>query len=298
MSKTRLEAFSDGVIAIIITIMVLEFKVPEGADWRALRPLAPIFLTYVLSFVYVGIYWNNHHHLFHAAARHGAVLWANLHLLFWLSLDPVRDRLDGRQPPGACRRRSTASCCSWRQSAYWILQQTIMAAAGPDSRWRSRSAATSRACFDRLYASGDRPGVRQPVGVGCDLRGRGADVVGAGPAIKADVAFGVQLQPDVVVHAEQPEDSRDGDLVFREVESRGRLGCHRVAGKAARHVPCLLRRHAVERHLADQLKVRVPEAGSGTGIPFCAAGRTRRADIDSSSACSRGQNRRASVRRS
>ena len=89
MNKGRMEAFSDGVIAIIITIMVLELRVPHGADLPALRPLAPVFLSYVLSFVYLGIYWNNHHHLLHAA-RHvdGRILWANLHLLFWLSLFP------------------------------------------------------------------------------------------------------------------------------------------------------------------------------------------------------------------
>src|SRR5512132_113330 len=89
MPKSRLEAFSDGVIAIIITIMVLELRVPEEADWRALQPLVPVFLTYVLSFVYLGIYWSNHHHMLHAARRvNGAMLWANLHLLFWLSLVP------------------------------------------------------------------------------------------------------------------------------------------------------------------------------------------------------------------
>jgi uncharacterized membrane protein len=89
MGKTRLEAFSDGVIAIIITIMVLELKVPHGDDLAALAPLVPVFLAYVLSFIYVGIYWNNHHHLCHAVQRvNGPVLWANLHLLFWLSLFP------------------------------------------------------------------------------------------------------------------------------------------------------------------------------------------------------------------
>src|SRR5712691_6792684 len=89
MTKNRLEAFSDGVIAVIITIMVLELKAPEGAGVDALRPLAPAFLTYVLSFVFLGIYWNNHHHMLHATERiNGAILWANLHLLFWLSLIP------------------------------------------------------------------------------------------------------------------------------------------------------------------------------------------------------------------
>ena len=89
MNKTRLEAFSDGVIAILITILVLELKVPHGTDLAALQPLAPVFLTYVLSFVMLGIYWNNHHHLLHAAdGISGGILWANLHLLFWLSLIP------------------------------------------------------------------------------------------------------------------------------------------------------------------------------------------------------------------
>jgi uncharacterized membrane protein len=89
MGKGRLEAFSDGVIAVIITIMVLEMKVPHGTDLAALLPLLPVFLSYVLSFVYIGIYWNNHHHMLHAVQRvNGRVLWANLHLLFWLSLVP------------------------------------------------------------------------------------------------------------------------------------------------------------------------------------------------------------------
>ena len=89
MGKARLEAFSDGVIAILITIMVLEMKVPHGTGWHALRPVLPVFLSYILSFIYLGIYWNNHHHLWHAVKRvGGGVLWANLHLLFWLSLIP------------------------------------------------------------------------------------------------------------------------------------------------------------------------------------------------------------------
>jgi len=89
MSKGRLEAFSDGVIAIIITIMVLELRAPHGADWSILRPLMPVFLSYVLSFIHVGIYWNNHHHLLHATRQiSGGVMWSNMHLLFWLSLVP------------------------------------------------------------------------------------------------------------------------------------------------------------------------------------------------------------------
>src|ERR687886_1349841 len=89
MKKGRLEAFSDGVIAIIITIMVLELKIPHGTDWESLRPLVPVFLTYVLSFAYLGIYWNNHHHMLYVTERiNGKILWANMHLLFWLSLIP------------------------------------------------------------------------------------------------------------------------------------------------------------------------------------------------------------------
>jgi len=96
MSKGRLEAFSDGVVAIIITIMVLELKVPHGIELTALKPLLPTFLSYVLSFIYVGIYWNNHHHLLHATRRvTGGILWANLHLLFWLSLFPFTTALIG-----------------------------------------------------------------------------------------------------------------------------------------------------------------------------------------------------------
>jgi uncharacterized membrane protein len=89
MTKGRMEAFSDGVFAVIITIMVLDLKVPHGSDWTALEPLVPVFLTYVLSFVFLGIYWNNHHHMLHLTDRiNGGIMWANLHLLFWLSLVP------------------------------------------------------------------------------------------------------------------------------------------------------------------------------------------------------------------
>lgn len=96
MSKGRLEAFSDGVIAIIITIMVLEMEAPHSAEWAALRPLIPVFMSYVLSFVFIGIYWNNHHHLLHTVRHvHGGMLWANTHLLFWLSLVPFTTRWMG-----------------------------------------------------------------------------------------------------------------------------------------------------------------------------------------------------------
>ena len=113
MTKGRLEAFSDGVIAIIITIMVLELKIPHGDDLGALRPLLPTFLVYALSFVYVGIYWNNHHHLFHATTRvDGGVLWANLFLLFWLSLTPFVTGWMGERPlrSRACRVLRRRTC--------------------------------------------------------------------------------------------------------------------------------------------------------------------------------------------
>ena len=111
MDKGRLEAFSDGVIAIIITIMVLELKVPRGANRQALLPLVPVFLSYILSFVYVGIYWNNHHHMLHTATHvTGAILWANLHLLFWLSLFPFATGWMGENHFAPCPPRSTASC--------------------------------------------------------------------------------------------------------------------------------------------------------------------------------------------
>ena len=113
MPTTRLEAFSDGVLAIIITIMVLELKVPHSADLDALRPLLPVFLSYVLSFVYLGIYWNNHHHMMHAVKRvTGGVLWANLHLLFWLSLVPFVTGWMGENHFAAMAdARCTASSC-------------------------------------------------------------------------------------------------------------------------------------------------------------------------------------------
>ncbi len=134
IGKTRLEAFSDGVIAIIITIMVLELKVPHGADLAAIAPLLPVFLSYVLSFVYVGIYWNNHHHMLHAA-RHvsGAALWANLHLLFWLSLVPFTTAWMGENHfatlPVALYGVDLLACAI----AYYILQRTLIACHGNES---------------------------------------------------------------------------------------------------------------------------------------------------------------------
>lgn len=134
MEADRLEAFSDGVIAIIITVMVLEMKVPHGVDLGSLAPVLPVFLTYVLSYVYLGIYWNNHHHMFKAAESiDGSVLWANLHLLFWLSLLPFTTGWMGenhfeRWP--AVLYGANLLCCAL---AWYVLQVRIIRCQGPDS---------------------------------------------------------------------------------------------------------------------------------------------------------------------
>jgi len=134
MSKGRLEAFSDAVIAIIITIMVLNLRVPHRATASALRPLVPTFLIYVLSFVYLGIYWNNHHHLLQATQRiTGGVLWANLHLLFWLSLFPFFTGWMGENHFATVPTVAYGVVLLAAGLAYWLLQTTIVAAQGPDS---------------------------------------------------------------------------------------------------------------------------------------------------------------------
>ena len=137
MNTTRLEAFSDGVIAIIITIMVLELKVPHGADLAALKPMIPPFLGYVLSFTYVGIYWNNHHHLLHTAKKvNGAILWANLNLLFWLSIFPVVTGWVGENHGASVPTALYGVVLLLAALAYWALQRTIIAAQGPGSLLR------------------------------------------------------------------------------------------------------------------------------------------------------------------
>ncbi|HSD39570.1 MAG TPA: TMEM175 family protein [Rhodocyclaceae bacterium] len=138
MGKARLEAFSDGVIAIIITIMVLEMKVPHGESFDALKPLLPVFLSYVLSFGYVGIYWNNHHHLLHACTNvTGMVLWANLHLLFWLSLLPFATGWMGENHFAATPSALYGVVLLMAACAYWILQQAIIAVQGPESKLKA-----------------------------------------------------------------------------------------------------------------------------------------------------------------
>jgi uncharacterized membrane protein len=134
MSKGRLEAFSDGVLAIVLTIMVLELKAPHDPSPEAVRPLVPAFLSYVLSFVYVGIYWNNHHHLLQAA-RHvsGGVLWANLHLLFWLSLVPVVTHWMGATHFAALPVAAYGVVLLMAGCAYWVLTRALIGVHGKDS---------------------------------------------------------------------------------------------------------------------------------------------------------------------
>ena len=134
MTKNRLEAFSDGVIAIIITIMVLEMKVPHGDSLETLAPLLPVFMSYVLSFVYIGIYWNNHHHMLHTLSRvNGTILWANLHLLFWLSLFPFVTGWMGENHFAALPAALYGGVLLAAAIAYVILQQSIIASQGSHS---------------------------------------------------------------------------------------------------------------------------------------------------------------------
>jgi uncharacterized membrane protein len=134
MQKNRLEAFSDGVLAIIITIMVLELKVPHGVELAALKPLLPVLLSYVLSFLYVGIYWNNHHHLLHSTEHvSGGILWANLHLLFWLSLFPFTTGWIGENHIAPAPTAIYGLVLLMAAIAYYILQRAIIVQQGPDS---------------------------------------------------------------------------------------------------------------------------------------------------------------------
>jgi uncharacterized membrane protein len=134
MGKTRLEAFSDGVIAIIITIMVLELRPPHDKNLVALKPLLPLFVSYVLSFIYIGIYWNNHHHLMHASQRvNGPVLWANMHLLFWLSLVPFTTDWMGESGFAAVPVATYGVILLLAGFAFWILTRALIRLHGPDS---------------------------------------------------------------------------------------------------------------------------------------------------------------------
>jgi uncharacterized membrane protein len=134
MGTTRLEAFSDGVLAIIITIMVLELRAPHEPTLGALVALLPVFLSYVLSFIYIGIYWNNHHHMLHATERvTGGILWANLHLLFWLSLVPFTTAWMGENHFAAAPTAAYGVVLLMAAVAYWVLQRAILSSQGRDS---------------------------------------------------------------------------------------------------------------------------------------------------------------------
>ncbi|AKK73294.1 hypothetical protein HX13_20290 [Chryseobacterium sp. P1-3] len=135
MTKGRLEAFSDGVLAIIITIMVLELKVPEGSSWASLQPILPRFLAYIFSFIYVGIYWNNHHHLFQTVKKvNGSILWANLHLLFWLSLMPIATEWIGTSHFAQNPVATYGIGLIMSAIAYTILENVIIRCEGENSK--------------------------------------------------------------------------------------------------------------------------------------------------------------------
>ena len=135
MGKGRLEAFSDGVIAILITIMVLELRAPHGTELAALVPLLPVFMSYLLSFIYLGIYWNNHHHLLHLAARvNGSVLWPNLHLLFWLSLVQFVTSWMGENPREVVPAAAYGAVLLMAGVAYFILARALARLHGPESK--------------------------------------------------------------------------------------------------------------------------------------------------------------------
>lgn len=135
MTRARLEAFSDGVLAILITIMVLELRIPHGADWAAVRAMVPEFLVYLLSFVYIGTYWTNHHHMFHVVDHvTGGILWANLHLLFWISLIPVTTAWVGKNPTDPLPTAVYGMTFFLSAFAWQILQRTIIRSQGPNSK--------------------------------------------------------------------------------------------------------------------------------------------------------------------
>lgn len=164
METNRLEAFSDGVLAIIITIMVLELKVPHGADFKALEPLLPVFLSYVLSFIYVGIYWNNHHHLLKACRRVNAgILWANLHLLFWLSLLPFVTGWAGENHFKPLPSALYGMVLLAAALAYFVLQHLIIAEEGEHSKlagaigWDWKGRISPLLYFTGIVASFIRP---------------------------------------------------------------------------------------------------------------------------------------------
>jgi uncharacterized membrane protein len=158
MTKGRLEAFSDGVVAILITIMVLELKVPHGSDWNAIAPSVPSFLTYVMSYVFLGIYWNNHHHMLHLADRiNGSILWANLHLLFWLSLVPFVTGWMGENHFESLPTAVYGAVLLLSGLAYWILERLLIRHQGPDSKLKKAVGADPKAKISTVLYSAAIP---------------------------------------------------------------------------------------------------------------------------------------------
>ena len=187
MTKGRLEAFSDGVIAILITIMVLELRAPEGTGMEALRPLLPVFLTYVLSFVFLAIYWNNHHHLLQACERiNGRVLWANLHLMFWLSLVPFMTAWMGENHFAPVPTAGYGIVLLMCAIAYTILQREIVAQHGPDSTVARALANDAKGKVSLVLYVADPAGVRQPVDLRCPVCRRSADLARPGSLDRED----------------------------------------------------------------------------------------------------------------
>ena len=179
MEKQRLEAFSDGVIAIIITIMVLELKPPHEASFAALAQLAPVFFSYVLSFAYIAIYWNNHHHLLQAASHvTGRVLWANIHLLFWLSLIPFASAWMAENHFAGATVAVYGAALLAPAIAYFILSRMLLKTHGPefDARARHRRR-RQRQDFGAALSSRHRAYIHRSATIARDLRARGADVV-------------------------------------------------------------------------------------------------------------------------
>jgi uncharacterized membrane protein len=155
VSTTRLEAFSDGVIAILITILVLELKVPHGTDLAALRPLIPVIASYVMSFVYLGIYWNNHHHMLHLVERvNGRILWMNLHLLFWLSLVPFATAWMGENHFAPLPTAVYGSNLLMAAVAFTLLQQSIVASQGASSKLRAAVGADRKGKISMVLYAG------------------------------------------------------------------------------------------------------------------------------------------------
>ena len=183
MQKNRLEAFSDGVIAVIITIMVLEMKVPQGTDFAALKPVIPVFLCYVLSFVYVGIYWNNHHHLLHTVTHvNGAIMWANLHLLFWQSLIPFVTGWMGLNHFEALPTALYGFVLFMSAVAFFILQYAIVANQGRNSVLAGAIGRDRKGKnLAPVLRPRHRPGLRQPLAGGRPLSARRRHLVHPGP---------------------------------------------------------------------------------------------------------------------